>query len=250
MIERLRKTFTNKNYSLLGAELVIVIFGILIAFQIERWGEQKYEREQEYEYLLRLKEDLQNENGTLDAAYRFAQSRIDAALVLEEIAANPSIARDRPAALPLALETVTWRSFPNIEAFVYSELQNSGNLAVIRSESLRRNLANHYTSFRNYSRVGLDLNAQHQFERLTAGILTTDELRAIEDESWSSKPQIVTPDRAAEIADGLLKRQGATEWIPNIVQHHIFNQKVILENRDQANEIIAQIDSLIEHFDE
>ena len=250
MIGRSWKTFTNSNYSLLAAELVILIIGILSAFQIERWGEQKYEREQEYEYLLRLKEDLQNENGTLDAAYRFAQSRIDAALVLEEIAANPSIARDRPAALPLALETVTWRSFPNIEAFVYSELQNSGNLAVIRSESLRRNLANHYTSFRGYSRVGLARDAQIQFERLTAGILTTDELRAIEDESWSRKSRTATPDRAAEIADELLKRQGAIEWIPNILQHHIFNQNVILESRDQAMEIIAQIDSLIEHFGE
>ena len=250
MIERLWKAFTNSNYTLLAAELVILIFGILIAFQIERWGEQEREREQEYEYLMRLKEDLQIENGTLDSADRFAQSRIDAALVLEEIAANPSIARDRPVALAKAVETVTWRSFPQIEAFVYSELQNSGNLAFIQSESLRRNLANHYTSFRNYSRVGLDLEAQHQYERLTAGILTTDELRAIEDESWSGKPLIATPDRAVEIANELLKRQGAIELIPNIVQHHVFNQNVILESRDQALEIIVQIDSLTAQFDD
>ena len=250
MIERLLKSLTTKNYSLLGVELVVVIVGILIAFQIERWGEQKQEREQEYEYLLRLKEDLQIENGTLDAAYRFAQSRIDAALVLEEIAANPSVARERPSAVASALETVTWRSFPQIEAFLYSELQNSGKLAVIRSESLRRNLANHYTSIRNYSRAGLDRDASTQFERLTAGILTTDELRAIEDQSWSGESRAATPDRAAEITDELLKRQGAIEWIPNIAQHHVFNQKVILESRDQATEIIAQIDSLIVQFDE
>jgi hypothetical protein len=88
-------------------------------------------------------------------------------VVLEEVAANASISKDQAIALPLALETASWRSFPQIDAFVYSELQSSGNLALIRSVSLRRSLANHYTSIRSYSRVGLDLDIQHQFDRLT-----------------------------------------------------------------------------------
>jgi Family of unknown function (DUF6090) len=249
MLERLRRSFADRNYASLGVELLVVIFGILIAFQIERWAEQRRDREQEYEYLLRLKEDLQIENGRLDKAFEYAQSRIEAALLLEEIVANPSLAEERPTALPVALESATWRSFPQIEAFVYSELQSSGNLALIRSESLRRKLANHYTSIRGYSRVGLDLDIQRQFERLTAGILTTDELRAIEDESWQGKQLTTAPQRAVEITQELLKRRGAIDLIPNMVQHHAFNQKVIQQTRDQAMDIIAEIDSLIEHQD-
>lgn len=250
MLERLRRNLANTNYVPLGLELLVVILGILIAFQIERWAEERRAREQEYEYLVRLKEDLNIEIGLMDEAYAYAQSRIEAAVVLEEIVANPSISGDQAVALPLALETVSWRSFPQIDAFVYSELQSSGNLALIRSVSLRRSLANHYTSIRGYSRVGLDLDIQHQFDRLTAGILTTGELRAIEDESWQDETRTISAERAAEIIDKLLKRQGAIDLIPNMVQHHVFNQNVIQLTRDQAMKIIDQIDLLIQDFDE
>ena len=250
MLERLRRNLANTNYVPLVLELLVVILGILIAFQIERWAEERRAREQEYEYLVRLKEDLNIEIRHMDEAYAYAQSRIEAAVVLEEIVANPSISGDQAVALPLALETVSWRSFPQIEAFVYSELQSSGNLALIRSVSLRRSLANHYTSIRSYSRVGLDLDIQHQFDRLTAGILTTGELRAIEDESWQGEKRTISAERAAEIIDKLLKRQGAIDLIPNMVQHHVFNQKVIQLTRDQAMKIIDQIDLLIQDLDE
>lgn len=249
MFVRLRKNLAERNYASLGLELLVVIFGILIAFQIERWAEERREREQEYEYLVRLKEDLQIEIDRMDEAYAYGQSRIDAAMLLEVIVANPSVAEEQSSALPRALETVSWRSFPQIDAFVYSELQSSGKLSLIRSVSLRRDLANHYTSVRNYSRVGLDLDIQHQFDRLTAGILTSEELRAIEDESWNETSYSTSTDRAAEIADELVIRQGAIDLIPNMVQHHVFNQKVISIIRGQAVKIIEQIDLLIEEFD-
>jgi hypothetical protein len=249
MFEALRRNYAERNYAPLGLELLVVIFGILIAFQVERWAEERRERGQEYEYLVRLKEDLQIEIDHMDEAYAYAQSRIDAAMLLEEIAANPSVAGDQPEALPSALETASWRSFPQIDAFVYSELQSSGNLALIRSVSLRRDLAKHYTSIRNYSRVGLDLEIQHQFERLTAGMLTSGELRAIEDESWHGTSHNISAERAADIADELVRRQGAIDLLPNMIQHHVFNQKVIEIIRDQTMKIIDQIDLLIEDFD-
>jgi len=249
MFEALRRNHAERHYALLGLELLVVIFGILIAFQVDRWAEERRERGQEYEYLVRLKEDLQIEIDHMDEAYAYAQSRINAAMLLEEIVANPSFAEDQPDALPSALETASWRSFPQIDAFVYSELQSSGNLALITSVSLRRDLAKHYTSIRNYSRVGLDLEIQHQFERLTAGMLTSDELRAIEDESWHATSNNISAERAADIADELVRRQGAIDLIPNMIQHHVFNQKVIEIIRDQTMKIIDQIDLLIEEFD-
>ncbi len=249
MFARLRRNLVEKNYAPVALELLVVVFGILIAFQIDRWAKDRREREEEYEYLVRLKEDLQFENSRMDRAHDFAQSRIDAAMLLEEIVANPSIAEDQLSNLPWALETAGWRSFPQIDAIVFSELQNSGNLALIGSVSLRRDLANHYTSIRHEATVGLDLTMQHLFDRLTAGILSTSEVRAIEDGSWQETPQEVSADRAAEIADELARRQDAIDLIPSLVQHHIFTQKVVRKAREDALNIIDHIDSLIEDFD-
>jgi hypothetical protein len=238
----------ERKYTTAILELLVVIFGILIAFQIERWVEARRDRQQEYEYLLRLKEDLQLEIGQMDQAYDYAQARIDDALFLEQIVANPSVAITHPKRLPRALETANWRSFPQISAFVYSELQSSGNLALIRSEELRRSLADHYVSIRHFAGVGLDLDIQHQFDRLTAGILTTGELRAIEDESWQESDYQVTEDRAIEIAAEFARRQEAIDLLPNMVQHHVFNQKAIDQARKRALEIIVEIDTIIRHF--
>ena len=149
----------------------------------------------------------------------------------------------------MALETAAWTSFPQINAFVYTELQSNGNLALIRSESLRRELANHYTSVQHYSLFGLDLNIQHQFDRLTAGILSTAELRKIEEESWNSTPNNISIERALEITQELAGRQDVIDLLPNVAQHHVFTQKVIESARSQALKIIEQIDLLIENIE-
>jgi uncharacterized protein DUF6090 len=186
MFSRLRRNLGESNYGSVGLELAVLILGILIAFQIDRWAEDRRDREQEYDYLVRLKEDLQFEINSINEATEYSEARIAAVLLLEEAISNPSIALERSGAVPVALETATWRSFPQINAFVYTGLQSTGNLALIRSDSLRRELADHYSSIRHYSRVGLDFDVQHQFDRLTAGILTTSELQSIEEGSWKN----------------------------------------------------------------
>jgi len=246
MLERLRQNFAKSNYGSLALEIVVVILGILIAFQIDRWAEDRRDREHEYGYLVRLKDDLQGEIQNMDEALQNAESRIADVLLLEEAIANPTTVLERPGAIAAAVETATWRSFPQINAFVYSELQSTGSLVLIRSESLRRYLANHYSSIRHHERVGFDLNIQHQFERLTAGILSTSELQSIESGSWDNSTSDVSTDRALEISQELARRQNATDLLPNIAQHHMFNKKVMEMTRGRTREIIETIDSLLE----
>jgi hypothetical protein len=248
MLERLRRNLTESKYGPLGLEMVVVVLGILMAFQIDRWAEERHDRTQEYNYLLRLKEDLQIEIRGMDKAIQYAEDRVAAVLLLEKVIANPSIVKEQHGTLPVALETATWRSFPQISAFVYTELQSSGNLALIQSEPLRRELANYYSTIQHYSRVGLDLEIQHHFDRLTAGLLSTAELLSIEEGSWSGSRDDISMDRAAQIVEELTKSQDAIDLLPNIAQHHVFNQKVIKLARAQALSIIETIDLLAEDF--
>ena len=181
----------------------------------------------------------------MDAAIEYADQRIEAAKMLDRVLADPTVAIQSHESLPWAVETATWRSFPQINAFVYTELQSSGNLALIQSDSLRRKLANHYTYFQHESRVGLDLEAQHQFEKYTAGILTIDELVAVENGSWGVESSSISVARTAQIADALRREKDAAAWLPSLVQHHTFIKKVIIQGREQAEEIIGEIDGLI-----
>ena len=149
-------------------------------------------------------------------------------------------------AVPVAMEMASWRSFPQINAFVYTELQNSGKLALIRSEILRRELADHYTTIQHYSRFGLAVDAEHHFERLTAGILTTAELKNIEEGTWDNAPSNISKERALEITQKFVLRHDAIDLLPSIAQHHIFNKKVVESARSRALLMIERINSLIE----
>ena len=249
MFDHLKIRSAEVNYRILALEILVVMAGILIAFQIDRWGEERRERAQEYDYLVRLKEDLQFEIGRMDMAMTYADARLTAVLLLEELAANPSAAMAQPNAVPIALETATWLSFPEISAFVYTELQSTGGLALLRSQSLRRDLANYYTTVAQESRIGLDRDIQHLFARLTAGILTTAELMKLEEVVAYGSLSDVSAARAFEIAQAFAARQEAVALLPNIAQYHVFNQKIIESYRRQTLVIIEKIESLLNEIE-
>jgi hypothetical protein len=245
MLKQIHNALKKQDYVFLALEVIVVIFSILVAFELERWAEDRRERKQEHSYLLRLREDIQIEIAHMDEAMKYAQARIAAAHLLEKVASDPAAARDNPAALAGAIETASWRSFPSLDAFVYSELQSSGKLALIRSDALRRSLADHYATLKYDARVGLDRDPQIQFDRYTAGILSTEELRMIEESTWQDKVFDLSAQRAVEIAAQLVDRPEAIALIPSIVQHHLFNQRSIMHSQNSAREIIAQIDLLL-----
>lgn len=245
LVGRLRSHIAKHNWFAVLVDVAVVVGSILVAFQIDRWAELKREHELEREYLLRLEEDLRMEVDKMESALEYASHRLEAIRLLEQVVSDARSEIELPQQLPWALETATWRSFPQITAFVYQELQNTGNLTLIRSEALRRGLADHYQALQHDARVGLDLEAQHQFEKLTAGILTIDELIAVESASWGDQPLAIGRDRALQIIAALRQRSEATALLPSLAQHHTFNSKVITAGIQRARVLMDQIAALV-----
>ncbi|NOR20861.1 MAG: hypothetical protein GQ538_12325, partial [Xanthomonadales bacterium] len=199
----------DQNWLAVTVDVAVVLVSILLAFQIDRWAEYRRDQHLELEYLLRLKEDLHMETGQMDTALGYVNDRIQAVRLLENLVKDLSNHNVSHASLPWAIETATWRSFPQIASFVYSELQSTGNLALIQSESLRRNLAGHYTILQNDAQIGLDLDIQHLFDRKTAGILTSDELIEVENTGSAHQTANISPARALEVAEAFSQNEDA-----------------------------------------
>lgn len=247
-MKRLLQRIGDIRYDTLALELIVVVLGILIAFQIDRWAEERGNRSREYEYLVRLKEDLEMEIQSFDRSARRAESRITSILAIERAIANPSLAQNRNQ-LPAAVARAFWRTFPEIGAFVYTELQSTGNFALIRSETLRRDLAVCYSQIQSAAQVGTERYIQEQFDRLTAGMLTTAELIAVENNSWREVPEFFSEERTVEIIESLSDRPDAVALLPNIARQHVFTQEAANRARTQATAIIEQIDGLLEDFE-
>lgn len=249
MLTRLRNNLVEANYGALGLEVIVVIVGILIAFQIDHWAQEQRESQQEHQYILRLKKDLQSEIAVMMYSMQTADQRIAHIQLLERVLSDKQIAIKRPNDLAWALERATWRSFPQISAYVYTELLSTGNLSLIRSDDLRQGLAEYYSSIRHEAAIGRDLEIQNLFTRLTAGILSTAELFDIQENSLEQRTIEISPERALEIATDFSGRQGAAYLLPSLAQHHAFTKFVVKQSCDSAQRLVGKLDSLIENAD-
>jgi hypothetical protein len=245
LLRRLQKHLTSHDWFAVLIDVAVVIVSILIAFQIDRWAEGRRNQDLEREYLLRLGQDLQMEMTRIDASIQYANDRIDAARLLEQVARDPGFAVEVGQNLPWALETATWRSFPQITAFVYNELQATGNLSLLRDDSLRRGLAEHYRSLQHDRQVGTDLETQHRFEALTAGLLSSDELVAVELAAWDSSATEVSRERVLQIAAEFAANGAATALLPGLIQHHTFNIKVMQAARGRTMGLLERVAELL-----
>jgi hypothetical protein len=244
-VARVRGRLRRHDWFGAGVDLFVVVVGIVLALQLNGWAQDRQDRRAERGYLLRLKEDMQIERARMDAALGHANRRIEAARLLERLLAEPALAAEEPARVAWAVETASWRSFPHITAFVYNELQSTGRLALIRSDALRRSLAEHYVALQHDARVGMDLSVQHWYDEHVAGVLTTAELEALEAAAGRWQELSVDVARARAITEAFARRDRAVAQLPALVQHHTFNLRVIADMQRRADEIVRQIDVLL-----
>jgi len=249
MLTRLRKKLAEASYGSLGLEVIVVIVGILIAFQIDRWAQEQREHQQEQQYVLRLIKDLKFEIGVMTDSLAIADQRIAHIRFLEQVSTDNEVARKSPNVVASVLEMATWRSFPQINAYVYTELQSTGNLSLIRSDDLRQGLAEYYSAIHHESDIGFDLDLQSLFTRLTAGILTTAELIDIQENVFGLPEIDISPERGFDIAKEFSERQGAVDLLPSLAQHHAFTKFVVRPSRNKAQSLVAKLNAMIEEAD-
>ncbi|QIG54625.1 hypothetical protein G6N82_11075 [Altererythrobacter sp. BO-6] len=241
--DRLPARLARQDWLAVFVELVVVVAGILIALGFDQWAEERADRQRERQYLARLHDDLEIELSGVIAAEGWAAARLDAVEKLDSLIKTPERARNDPAMVPWAIETSTWRSFPAVSAFVYRELQDTGQMRLITSFELRRQLADHYGQIANDARVGEDRLAEERFDAGAAGLLSTQELLEFEELEGEVRELNVTPDRAEELARALAARPDAIREIPSVGQHHQFNLRVLGGMKARIGELQSLIES-------
>jgi hypothetical protein len=241
-MNRFRRALGRQDWLAVTIELTVVVLGILIALQLDQWAQARQERRLEQAYLLRLKEDLQIEYARAAAAERWAKDRLEAVNLLNRLVADPTVAATDPRAVLWAIESASWRSFPKGNPFVYNELQSTGHMRIIRSLPLRRQLAEHYADLAIDSWVGEDRAAEEKFDDATAGLLNAQELMAFERTGGDRLRVNIDVDRAMSLATSFSRRGDALAQLPSVAQHHLFNLRVIGDQKARLRKLVAAVD--------
>ncbi len=202
ILRRLSEHVKAQNWFAVALDFIIVVVGILIAFQITAWNEQRADRAKEALYLSELIEDLNADLAEIDSIKRTAEIRMGA---LERILALADAEPRRT----LTFDAVTFTFDPappfqsddpyeaNIQLTntpdldgsreTFQALISTGDLGLIRNRDLARQTQTYYaamTEANNLEGAALSHAAMVNESRLRLGVsltgrVTVDELGAL-----------------------------------------------------------------------
>lgn len=241
VLRRSAERIRAESWTTLTLELVLLVIGILLAFQLDRAYQAAQDRGLERRYLERLRVDLERDIAEVDRVVELTATRSDQVALLVAAIDDPGMAEEQPAAFVRALEQVTWRSVPSITTNTYDELRNTGRTTLLRSEPLRNALADYYGRvLEEQRRLGFGEDDQARFRLETLGLLSGQQLSAIEDgERFRLE---VSPAEARRIAERFAARTGAHPWLARLTKYQVLMRRLALAYDARARELMVTID--------
>tara|TARA_R110002072_G_scaffold202443_7_gene360252 strand:- start:3066 stop:3782 length:717 start_codon:yes stop_codon:yes gene_type:complete len=132
---------TSKYFKYAIGEIILVVIGILIALQINNWNENRKSQAKSYNYLQRLKVDLDNVSVDVDNAVMSTESRYKRALVALEALESKELMPSKQNDFEQHLRGYFKFEISAQNTTAYNEMISSGDLGLIKNEWLRNAFA-------------------------------------------------------------------------------------------------------------
>jgi len=130
----------NKYLVYAIGEIILVVIGILIALEINKYNEANKQRAKEVQFLKNLTTDLILEENELDRYIEIRESMVNSAqIILEHFNGKP--VDDINLFHYHNFNVEIWQAFQRINN-TFLELVNSGNLTIISNDSIKNGLLN------------------------------------------------------------------------------------------------------------
>lgn len=128
-------------------EIILVVIGILIALQINNWNEFRKERKREEMYLNSLKSDLRESQAELDRVIDKTDRVISASIHLLSLSSD-TVPMPPPAVFDSLVGATFGYTIAMTNEGTINDITGSGDLKVIRNDSLRRMIASWDAGFK------------------------------------------------------------------------------------------------------
>ena len=140
LVRRLRE----HDWLAASIELVIVVVGILVALQVSNWNQERVDRERGERFARRLHAELLSDIVSMDEAVRFWRQVTDYGLAAMNYSEHGTLVDGNNWKTVLAYYQAS-QLFPfELEDTAFVEMRDTGELALIADESLRKRTADYY----------------------------------------------------------------------------------------------------------
>ena len=151
LLRSLTKHVQNQNWFAVFIDFLIVVVGILIAFQITEWSEVRQQGDLEQSYLIRLAGDL---DETIEYLSSQDKRSTEIKLVIENSLAvlNTQDSNDAELieAIRLYISDGTSLGDFKVNRTTFDDLQATGNLSVLQNKELVNSLGQLHTNFADH----------------------------------------------------------------------------------------------------
>ena len=250
LLHSIAKSLRQQDWSVVFIELLVVLWGLVLAFQVDRWWEERADRVREQEYISRLITDVEEDIGIISHAVELAEVRQGFGDFLIEVMANPAAARQQPALFLVAVAQAAFTYSPSLTSHTFEDLRSTGNMGLVHSTEIRNALYDFYDfhdSQRQY--IQLNLNIEMRYFELAAEVLDADQYQWVQDQ-WF----VVTRDDLEEVhhaqpdlealagsIDRFMGNPMLLAWIPRtrgIQREQILMHGILLS---RAKELLARL---------
>jgi len=225
MLKRIAHYTRSHDWFAVFIEVLIVVIGLLLAFQFDRWRESRAEHQQERAYVDRLLADLKTDMPNIEYAIALGQMRLDLVDLLIRVAGDPLAATASPTLFMGAITQAAYTYTPELTSYTFQNLRSTGDLGLIRDETVKNSLFAYYgydTSQRQFR--PLEFATEHRHFELVAGILSLEQSLYMQ-EHWQffdpgkmDAPRKEQPPVSGifEAAQRLQNRPEFVAWLPYV----------------------------------
>ncbi|WP_290628027.1 DUF6090 family protein [Altibacter sp.] len=152
---------TGKYIKYAIGEIILVVIGILIALQINNWNEARKERIAEKDFYCKLLEDFELDRQNVARLYKESDYKIETAKTL--LLELPQKNKSKEYLIDTYIQALRTNAFAPSKVAIL-DITSSGNLNLIKSDSLKQNLIRYYAELDNLL-YQLELNRSKSLEK-------------------------------------------------------------------------------------
>ncbi|MBT8185482.1 MAG: hypothetical protein KJN76_11630 [Eudoraea sp.] len=139
-------------------EIILVVIGILIALQINTWNNNRINKNKEQEYLVGLKNDLENQINSFNNSLKIFDVIIDKGeAIISEFSTKGNLTKIDSINSKLSFMMYAL-NYPEAKT-TFTELTTTGQINLIREKLIRSKIISYY-QFSEDTRLGLNTNVE------------------------------------------------------------------------------------------
>jgi hypothetical protein len=227
-------------------EFVLIVMGVLVALWVEGWRESREDRQSEQRYLAGLATDLRADLAEMDSATVWSRRFLQSSKVVLAFLEGADV---QPDSLIQAVTVAGWQYPPTFSTHTIDDLRSTGNLRLLRDDSLKRAISSYYQTLRRFERLRQPLidRVWSKYDARVGEILSPRQRLTANETFYGPHPggeDIPWPDaRPEEIRTTFQNRPELREALNDAIFAAVEQQAYVNEIRAAAKRMLEAVES-------